>query len=81
MRSSSAPPSTPEGSVSSAPNLPAGFTDTFTSRYVDTGTLADDLTVVISDTGHRVAERAPEKMLAALTEFLAPYRENGGGLR
>jgi pimeloyl-ACP methyl ester carboxylesterase len=31
--------STPEGpgSVSSAPNLPAGFTDTFASRYVDAG--------------------------------------------
>ena len=30
---------TPEGpgSVSGAPNLPAGFTDTFTGRYVDTG--------------------------------------------
>jgi len=27
------------GSVSGAPNLPAGFTDTFTSRYVDTGEL------------------------------------------
>ena len=25
------------GSVTGAPNLPAGFTDTFTSRYVDTG--------------------------------------------
>jgi pimeloyl-ACP methyl ester carboxylesterase len=34
-------PSTPEGpgSVVGAPNLPAGFTDTFTSRYVDTGEL------------------------------------------
>src|SRR5215469_5940372 len=34
-------PSTPEapGSVSGAPNLPAGFSDTFTSRYVDTGDL------------------------------------------
>jgi pimeloyl-ACP methyl ester carboxylesterase len=34
-------PSTPEGpgSVVGAPNLPAGFTDTFTSRYVDTGKL------------------------------------------
>jgi len=34
-------PSTPEGpgSVTGAPNLPAGFTDTFTSRYVDTGEL------------------------------------------
>ena len=32
---------TPEGpfSVSGAPNLPAGFTDTFTSRYVDAGGL------------------------------------------
>jgi pimeloyl-ACP methyl ester carboxylesterase len=27
------------GSVSDAPNLPAGFTDTFTSRYIDTGEL------------------------------------------
>ncbi len=27
------------GSVSGAPNLPPGFTDTFTSRYVDIGTL------------------------------------------
>ena len=27
------------GSVSEAPNLPAGFSDTFTSRYIDTGGL------------------------------------------
>ena len=41
MSSSSALLSTPEGpgSVSGAPNLPAGFTDTFTSRYIDTGGL------------------------------------------
>jgi hypothetical protein len=41
MSSASAPLSTPEGplSVSGAPNLPAGFTDTFTSRYIDTGEL------------------------------------------
>jgi pimeloyl-ACP methyl ester carboxylesterase len=34
-------PSTPEGpgSVSRAPNLPSGFADTFTSRYIDTGGL------------------------------------------
>ena len=34
-------PSPPEGpgSVTGAPNLPAGFTDTFTSRYIDTGVL------------------------------------------
>jgi pimeloyl-ACP methyl ester carboxylesterase len=31
--------------------------------------------------GHWLAEEAPEEMLAALTEFLAPYREGGGGLR
>ena len=28
-----------------------------------------------------VAEQAPEEMVAALREFLAPYREGGGGLR
>ena len=27
------------GAVSGAPNLPEGFTDTFTSRYIDTGEL------------------------------------------
>jgi len=39
VSSSSAPLSIPEvpGSVAGAPNLPAGFTDTFTSRYIDTG--------------------------------------------
>jgi hypothetical protein len=43
---------------------------------------ADDVqTVVISSAGHWVAEAATEEMLAALTEFLAPYREDGGGLR
>ena len=41
MSSSPTPLSAPEGpgSVSGAPNLPAGFTDTFTSRYIDTGEL------------------------------------------
>ena len=36
---SPASPSTPTspGSVSEAPNLPPGFTDTFTDRYVDVG--------------------------------------------
>jgi hypothetical protein len=34
-----------------------------------------------SGDGHRVAEQASEEMVAALTEFLGPYRENGGGLR
>ena len=31
--------------------------------------------------GHRLAEQAPKEMLAALTEFLAPCRENGGDSR
>ena len=81
MSSSSAPLSTPEGpgSVSGAPNLPDGFTDTFTSRYIETGELR--LHAVIGGDDHWVAEQAPEEMLAALTEFLAPYREDGGGLR
>jgi pimeloyl-ACP methyl ester carboxylesterase len=41
MSSSSARTPTPKGpgSVSGAPHLPAGFRDTFTSRYVDTGAL------------------------------------------
>jgi hypothetical protein len=53
MSSSSAPLSTPEGpgSVSGAPNLPAGFTDTFTSRYIDTG--APRLRAVIGGEGRR----------------------------
>src|SRR5215471_3377779 len=41
MNSSVARLPTPEGpgSVSGAPHLPEGFTDTFTSRYIDTGDL------------------------------------------
>src|SRR5687768_6245947 len=41
MNANTASQSTPEGpgSVSGAPNLPAGFTDTFTSQYNDTGDL------------------------------------------
>jgi len=41
MSSSPSDPPAPEGpgSVSGAPNLPAGFSCTFTSRYVDTGEL------------------------------------------
>jgi hypothetical protein len=72
MSSSSAPLSTPEGlgSVSGAPNLPAGFTDTFTSRYIDTGELRQH--AVISGAGYWVGEQAPEEMLAALTAFLGP---------
>ena len=83
---------TPEGpgSVSGAPNLPDGFTDTFTSRYINTGELR--LHAVIGGDGPPLllvhgwpqtwyAWRLVMPALAALTEFLAPYREGGGGLR
>ena len=41
--------------------------------------VADDVqSVVIPGTGHFVAEEAPDEMLAALTAFLAPYRETVG---
>jgi pimeloyl-ACP methyl ester carboxylesterase len=37
---------------------------------------ADDVqTVILADCGHWVAEQAPEQLLAALTTFLAPYRD------
>jgi pimeloyl-ACP methyl ester carboxylesterase len=38
--------------------------------------VADDVQgVVIPGSGHWVAEEAPEELLAALTAFLAPYRD------
>ena len=38
--------------------------------------VADDVqSVVIPGTGHFVAEEAPDELLAALTAFLAPYRD------
>src|SRR5215467_4625415 len=38
--------------------------------------VADDVqTMVLAGSGHWVAEQAPEQLLAALTAFLAPYRE------
>ena len=35
---------------------------------------ADDVQGAVVQSGHWVAEQAPEELLAALTEFLAPYR-------
>jgi pimeloyl-ACP methyl ester carboxylesterase len=35
-------------------------------------------TLVIPGCGHWVAEQAPEELLAALTAFLASYRDGGG---
>ncbi len=44
--------------------------------------LADDVqSVVIPGAGHWVAEEAPDAMLAALTAFLAPYRDGTGAAR
>jgi len=38
----------------------------------------DVQTVVLTGSGHWVAEQAPEQLLAALTAFLAPYRDSHG---
>jgi pimeloyl-ACP methyl ester carboxylesterase len=41
--------------------------------------VADDVqSVVLRGSGHWVAEQAPDQLLAALTEFLAPYRAAAG---
>jgi hypothetical protein len=38
--------------------------------------VADDVqTIVLAGAGHWVAEQAPQELLAALTTFLAPYRD------
>jgi hypothetical protein len=38
--------------------------------------VADDVQgMVLAGSGHWVAEQAPEELLAALTTFLAPYRD------
>ena len=40
--------------------------------------VADEVeSVVLPGSGHWVAEQAPDALLAALTEFLAPYRQQG----
>ena len=44
--------------------------------------VADDVqALVIPGTGHWVAEQAPEELLAALTGFLAPYRDGASAGR
>jgi pimeloyl-ACP methyl ester carboxylesterase len=43
---------------------------------------ADDVqTMVLTGSGHWVAEQAPEQLLTALTEFLAPYRTGAAAAR
>jgi pimeloyl-ACP methyl ester carboxylesterase len=38
--------------------------------------VADDVQTLVMDCGHWLAEQAPEKLLAALTAFLSPYRDH-----
>ena len=43
--------------------------------------VADDVqSLVIPDTGHFLAEESPDELLAALTAFLAPYRDRGAAV-
>jgi pimeloyl-ACP methyl ester carboxylesterase len=59
------------------PVLAMGGAESSGAMVADTMKLvADDVqTLVIPGTGHWLAEQAPEEMLAALTAFLAPYRD------
>jgi pimeloyl-ACP methyl ester carboxylesterase len=60
----------------SVPVLAIGGAESSGAMVADTMQLvADDVQgVVLPDCGHWVAEQAPEELLGALTEFLAPYR-------
>jgi pimeloyl-ACP methyl ester carboxylesterase len=59
------------------PVLAIGGAESFGEHVADALRLvADDVqSVVIPEAGHFVAEEAPDEMLAALSGFLAPYRE------
>jgi pimeloyl-ACP methyl ester carboxylesterase len=59
------------------PVLAMGGAESLGAIAADTMKLvADDVqALVIPGTGHWLAEQAPEEMLAALTAFLAPYRD------
>ena len=61
----------------SQPVLGIGGAESSGSMAADTMKLvADDVqTLVIPGAGHWVAEQAPDELVAALTEFLAPYRD------
>jgi pimeloyl-ACP methyl ester carboxylesterase len=66
--------------TTSMPVLVIGGTASIGDQVADTMKLvADDVqSVVIPGSGHWLAEEAPEEFLAALRDFLAPYREGGG---
>jgi pimeloyl-ACP methyl ester carboxylesterase len=59
------------------PVLAIGAEQGLGQGVIDTMKLvADDLqSVIVPGSGHWIAEQAPEQLLAALTPFLAPYRE------
>ena len=59
------------------PVLAMGGAESAGAMAADTMKLvADDVqTLVIPGTGHWLAEQAPDELVAALTAFLAPYRE------
>jgi pimeloyl-ACP methyl ester carboxylesterase len=59
------------------PVLAMGGAESVGAMAADTMKLtADDVqTLVIPDVGHWLAEQAPDELVAALTEFLAPYLE------
>jgi pimeloyl-ACP methyl ester carboxylesterase len=59
------------------PVLAMGGAESLGAMAADTMKLtADDVqTLVISGIGHWLAEQAPDELVAALTEFLAPYRD------
>jgi pimeloyl-ACP methyl ester carboxylesterase len=60
------------------PVLAIGGSESTGARVGDAMKLtAEDVQTVVIDTGHWLAEQAPEQMLAAVTEFLAPYRASG----
>jgi pimeloyl-ACP methyl ester carboxylesterase len=60
------------------PVLAMGGAESSGAMVADTMNLvADDVhPLVIPDTGHWIAEQAPDVVLKALTEFLAPYRDH-----
>jgi len=59
------------------PVLAVGGAESSGEMVADTMKLTADnvQSLVIPDCGHWVAEQAPEELLAALTAFLAPYRD------
>ena len=64
------------------PVLAIGAEEGLGQGVIDTMKLvADDLqSVIIPGSGHWVAEQAPEQLVAALTPFLAPYRDPSSGV-